>query len=497
VFRTVLIANRGEIALRIGRACRELGARAVAVYADPDRGALHVQRADVAVPLGGAAPAESYLAMERILEAARGSGAEAIHPGYGFLAENAAFAARCAAEGIAFVGPPAEAIRRLGNKVEARALATRLGIPTVPGAPVAGGERASVRQAADRLGYPLLVKAAAGGGGRGMRLVEDPAHLAAACVAGRREAEAAFGDGTLFLERYLPRPRHVEVQILADGRGTVLALGERECSIQRRHQKLVEETPSPAVGPRLRRDLFEAAVALARAGGYVNAGTVEFLLDEAGQFYFLEVNARLQVEHPITEWVTGLDLVQAQLRIAAGEALPWQPGEVEPRGHAIEARIYAEDPAHGFRPSAGRILAFEAPAGPGLRVDQGVVAGSEVPLEYDPLLVKVSTWGSTREAARRRLAGGLADLRILGVTTTREFLLDLLEHPKFIAGETDTRLLEREMAGWRPAAEAHLVEAIAAAALAPGAPAQGAGPAPAAPDSPWGRLGRFRIGEGR
>ncbi|HEY8370713.1 MAG TPA: biotin carboxylase N-terminal domain-containing protein [Thermodesulfobacteriota bacterium] len=495
--RRVLVANRGEIAVRVIRACRLLGLESVAVYAEADREAPHVALADRAVPLAGSTAVAPYLTIATLLEAARVSGADAVHPGYGFLAERADFAAAVEAAGLVFVGPTAETMAALGDKVAARRLAARVGVPVLPGVELAEGAEPA---AAAGLDYPLVVKASAGGGGRGLRVVERPADLVPALEGARREALAAFGDGTVYLERWLPRARHVEVQVLGDGRGGLVHLGERECSIQRRHQKLLEESPSPAVTPALRRQLTEAALALARAVGYRSAGTVEFLLDEAGRFYFLEVNTRLQVEHPVTEWVTGLDLVALQLRLAAGEALPLAQRDVTLAGHALECRLVAEDPASGFRPATGRVHVLEWPTGPGVRVDAGIAPGSVVGSDYDSLLAKLSTWGETREAARRRMLEALRATTLLGVATVRDLHLALLEDPAFVAGDTHIRFLEARYAAWRPPAPAGWPALLAAAALAraaePRAAAAGAGPSGAGP-SPWQTLGPFRLGEGR
>ena len=454
--RRVLIANRGEIAVRIIRACRELGLETVAVASDADRDAPHARLAGRTEHLGPADPRESYLHQGRLLDAARRSGADAVHPGYGFLAESAAFADAVARAGLRFVGPPAAVIARLGNKTGARAIAESHGVPVVPGfRPDSDAvDAATFAAAADRLGYPVLVKAAAGGGGRGMRIVPCAEDLRAALGAAEREARAAFGDGRLFLERRLADVRHVEVQILADAHGHTAALGERECSVQRRHQKLIEESPSPGADPATRVKLAAAAVAVARAAGYVNAGTVEFLLAPGGRFYFLEVNTRLQVEHPVTELVTGVDLVKAQLRIAAGETLARagiSDDGAAPRGHALECRVCAEDPAEGFRPSPGPILVLDEPAGPGIRVDSGIREGWEVPAAYDSLLAKVIVWERTREAAVARMEQALRGYVILGCGTNLNFLQDVLRHAAFRRGETPTDFLERHFTGWRPA----------------------------------------------
>jgi len=494
MFSTVLIANRGEIAVRIVRACRELGLRAVAVYSEADAAAPHVALADEAICIGPAEPARSYLDGRRLIDAARRVGADAIHPGYGFLAEDAAFARACADAGLVFVGPPADVIARLGDKTAARRLAAAAGVPVVPG--VEGiGDDGALREAAARLGYPVLVKAAAGGGGRGMRVVHRPDDLPAAVASARREAQAAFGDDAIFLERLLHRPRHVEVQILADAHGGVVHLGERECSVQRRYQKVVEEAPSPAVTPRLRQALGDAAVRLARAAGYVNAGTIEFLVD-GDAFFFLEANTRLQVEHPVTELVTGVDLVVAQLRIAAGQPLPWRQEELVPRGWAIEARVYAEDPEAEFAPAPGRVLRLVEPHLPGVRIDSGIAEGLEIPRVYDPLLAKVVAWGVDREQARRRLRQALAEYVLLGPKTNVSFLRAVVDHPAFAAGALTTGFLAEQFAGWRRPEPPVPVTAIAAvlAALreaAPPAPLPGSG-APFA--DPWERLTGWRLG---
>jgi len=489
--KAVLIANRGEIAVRIARACREHGLAAVAVYSEADRGAPHTFAADRAVPIGPPPAVHSYLNIEALLAAARQSGADAVHPGYGFLAESAAFARAVEAAGLTWVGPPPQAIATMGDKLAARATVARAGVPLVPGAEVGGGDAAA---AARRLGFPLLVKAAAGGGGKGMRTVASEAELPDALAAARREAEAAFADGRVYLEKLLVRPRHVEVQVLGDRHGTLVHLGERECSIQRRHQKIIEETPCPVITPRLRTEMTAAALAAARAVGYTSAGTVEFLLDAEGRFYFLEMNTRVQVEHPITEWVTGIDIVAAQLRIAAGAPLGFGQADVCARGHAIEARLYAEDPAAGFFPSAGPILALREPAGPGVRVDSGIAAGGVVPVEYDPLLGKISAWGEGRAMAIARLAAALRDTAVLGPTTNLAFLQDVLAHPAFRRGETHTGFLPEHFATWRPGGEEAVAALAAALALArPATPAGDARGRAAAP-TPWETLGAWRLG---
>ena len=452
-FETVLIANRGEIACRVIRACRRLGIRAVAVYSDADADSPHVSAADAAVRLGPAPAADSYLNIPAILSAAARAGADALHPGYGFLAENADFARACAAAGLRFVGPSPAAIDTMGDKRAARRLAAGLGLPVLPGYDGPAQDEATLIHEAARLGYPLMVKAAAGGGGRGMRLVKAPDELAAALAGARREAAAAFGNGDLLLERAVLRARHVEVQIFGDSHGHILHLGERECSVQRRHQKVIEESPSPAVGPALRAEMGAAAVALAAAVGYVGAGTVEFLLDEAGRFTFLEMNTRLQVEHPVTELVTGIDLVEWQLRVAAGEPLPWTQADITLTGHAIEARLYAEDPAADFRPTGGTALLWRPPAGEGVRVDDGIRTGSVVGGHYDPLLAKIIAAGPTRADALRRLGRALADTVLLGLTTNLAYLRAVVEHADFVQPDAlSTRFLEEALPDWRPTA---------------------------------------------
>ncbi|MGH2453159.1 MAG: acetyl-CoA carboxylase biotin carboxylase subunit [bacterium] len=438
--RRLLIANRGEIAVRVIRAARSLGIRPLAVYAPSDADAPHVRLADGAWPLPADAPAESYLHIDRLLDIARSAGADAVHPGYGFLAENPAFAAAAAAAGLIFVGPPEAVLARCGDKVAAREAIAAAGVPVLPGTgPV---ETQDAPAAAERLGYPLLIKAVGGGGGKGIHLVEEPAALSAALRLARGEAVAAFGDPRLYLEKWLDGPRHVEVQILADAYGAIVHLGERECSVQRRHQKVIEETPSPAVTPEVRRRLGAAAVAAARAVGYVNAGTIEFLL-EGDRFYCIEVNARLQVEHPVTELVTGLDLVAAQLRIAAGDPLELRQDQVTWRGHAVECRVGAEDPHHGFFPSVGTIEGVREPGGPGVRVDSGLAPGLPVSRHYDPLLAKVIVWDLTRPAALDRLAAALDEMAVAGVRTTLPFLRWAVRDPAFRSGVYDVRFTER------------------------------------------------------
>jgi acetyl-CoA carboxylase biotin carboxylase subunit len=502
MFRKILIANRGEIAVRVARACREMGIPSVAVYSEADRASLHIQLADEAVLIGPAPAAESYLDMDRIVEAVRRTGAEAVHPGYGFLAENADFARRLEREGIVFIGPNADALELVGDKVRARRTMEAAGVPIIPGMKTTPRALAEFEAAASALGYPVIVKASAGGGGKGMRVVREPAALGAALEAGRREAKSAFGDETVYLERYLDGPRHVEFQVLADRRGAVVHLFERECSIQRRHQKIVEESPSPALDPALRATMGETAVRAMKAAGYDNAGTVEFLLDAERRFYFLEVNARLQVEHPVTELVTGVDLVRQQIRIAAGEPLGFGQASLTQRGHAIECRVYAEDPARDFLPSSGRILHFQEPRGPGIRHDGGIYAGWDVPIFYDPILAKLIVWAEDRSAACDRMIAALGDYALLGVRTTVPFLRDVIAHPAFREGRLDTGFIGRYFDGWTqpPAgADARLLALAAAAyadmnklgaAIASGAPGAG----PKGEPQPWATLGHWRMG---
>ena len=446
----VLVANRGEIAVRVIRACRELGLRAVAVYSECDRDALHVTFADEAYAIGPSPAVESYLNIERLVEVARRAGADAVHPGYGFLAENPAFARACRDAGLRFIGPAPEVIALMGSKTAARQAARRAGVPVVPGTEVPLGPDApdeAIAAAAADVGYPLLVKAVAGGGGKGMRPAAGPAELASAVRAARSEAASSFGDPAIYFERRLAAPRHIEVQLLADHHGTVVPFVERECSIQRRHQKVVEEAPSVAVTPALRRALAEQAATLARAVGYTNAGTIEFLLDEDGRCYFLEMNTRLQVEHPVTEMVTGVDLVQWQIRIACGDRLDVDPDRaLTPRGHAIECRIYAEDPDRQFLPSPGVVLALALPGGPGVRVDGGVVAGAAVPVFYDALIAKLVVWGADRPEAVARLRRALAEYGVLGIPTSIPFLRWLAERPEFLEGRFDTTYVDAVLA---------------------------------------------------
>jgi acetyl-CoA carboxylase biotin carboxylase subunit len=440
VFKKILIANRGEIALRVIRACRELGIGTVAVYSEADRDSLHVRFSDEDICIGPAASRESYLNIPRIVAAAEITGAEAIHPGYGFLAENAEFAEICDRSGLVFIGPTAEQIRRMGDKAEARRTMIEAGVPVVPGSKGAVDDVVTARAEADRIGFPVIIKAAAGGGGKGMRVAESADVIENTFTMARNEAAAAFNDARVYIERFVQRPRHVEIQVMGDQHGNLIHLGERDCSIQRRHQKLIEESPSPAITPETRQAMGEAAILAGRAIDYSNAGTVEFLLAESGDFFFMEMNTRIQVEHPVTEMVTGVDLVKEQIRSAAGERIGGPP---KLSGHAIECRINAEDPAHDFRPSPGRITAFHAPGGPGIRIDTHVYAGYSVPPFYDSLLGKLIAYGSTREEALGRAYQALEEFIIEGVKTTIPFLREVLRHPEFVAGNVDTHFLER------------------------------------------------------
>jgi 3-methylcrotonyl-CoA carboxylase alpha subunit len=501
----LLIANRGEIAVRIIRAARELGLRSVAVYSQADRQALHTRLADEAYELGPPEPLQSYLDSSRILEIARACGADAVHPGYGFLAENAAFAEDCVTAGLIFVGPSPQAMRQMGSKIVSKNIAERAGVPIIPS--YHSRDAASlVREApdaAERLGYPILVKAAAGGGGKGMRIVDSAADLLPALEAGAREAQQAFADATLLLEAYIARPRHVEVQILGDHFGNRVHLFERECSIQRRHQKIIEETPSPVMTPTLRARMTAAALRLAAAVDYTNAGTVEFLLGPDGAFYFLEMNTRLQVEHAITERVTSVDLVQQQLRIAQGERLAFTQEDLVQRGHAIECRLYAEDPAQGFLPATGRIASLREPCGPGRRIDSGLALHTDVTPYYDPILAKLVAYGLTRQDAIDRMQSLLRDYTVLGVTTNRQFLLEVVSSAAFANADTDTTFLDRHFATWQPdttipdqiVAVAALGEFLQRSGQLGEIPASVA-PTPAGENvvTPWQRYDGWRIG---
>ncbi|HEY1482461.1 MAG TPA: acetyl-CoA carboxylase biotin carboxylase subunit [Candidatus Acidoferrum sp.] len=467
MFKKILIANRGEIAVRIERACHELGIMTVAVFSDVDRNSLHVRLANEAYPIGPAPSRESYLRIDKIMDVARRAGCDAIHPGYGFLAENAELPRACADAGITFIGPSVEAMEAMGSKTAGKQLARRADVPTVPGTDTALENPEEVQALARSMGYPVVLKAVAGGGGKGMRVVANDAAFTAAWRDASSEALNAFGDARVFLEKYLVAPRHIEIQIFADAHGRVVSLGERECSVQRRHQKVVEEAPSPVVTPDLRRKMGDAAVRLARAGGYVNAGTVEFLVDAQLNFYFLEVNTRLQVEHPVTEQVTGLDLVKLQIAIAAGHRLPFAWETITPRGHAMEVRLYAEDPDNNFFPCPGKIVARHAPTGPGIRLDEGVYEGWTVPMEYDPLLSKLIAWGNSREETIARLRRALDEYTITGIRTNVSLFRRILTEPEFLRSEIHTKWLDDLLARPRPAPtspESGIEEASAIAA---------------------------------
>lgn len=494
MFHTVLIANRGEIAVRIAQTLQQMGIRAVGVFSDPDRRAPHVRACDEAYPLTGSTSAETYLRGEKIIDIARQHGVDAIHPGYGFLSENAGFARACADAGLVFIGPSPETIRDMGDKIIAKERFAAAGVPVVPGwAGDADADAAEIAVQAEAVGYPVLIKAAAGGGGKGMRVVHKTAELPAALEAAQREAQAAFGDSRVFIEKYIARPRHVEVQIFGDTHGHVVHLFERECSIQRRHQKIIEESPSPALTPELRERMCQAAVTAAKAIGYVNAGTVEFMLDDAGNFYFLEVNTRLQVEHPVTELVTHRDLVRAQVWVAAGKPLPFRQEELRQDGWAVECRVYAEDAARNFLPSIGRIGRYVAPCGPGIRVDSGIDEGGEVTVHYDPMLAKVITVGRDRNDALQRMDWALSRYVILGVTTNIDFLRRVIGQTRFQAGRIHTHFLEENPNAMDDGGVPD--EAIAAAALIGrkrGGASAAATAAVQAANDPWQTIGAWR-----
>jgi len=489
----VLIANRGEIAVRIIRACKELGILTVAVYSTIDKPSLWVQLADESVCIGEPPPGQSYLNMDLIIETAKRVGAEAIHPGYGFLAENPDFAQKCEEASIIFVGPSSKALRLVGDKVAARQTMWKTGIPIIPGMLAVGKGIEDFQAITAQVGYPVLVKASLGGGGKGMRIVKNEKELGDAIAAGRREAKSAFGDESIYLEKYIEEPRHVEFQVLADKFGNIVHLFERECSIQRRYQKIIEETPSKALTDELRNRMGELAKRVIKAAEYTNAGTVEFLLDRDKNFFFLEVNARIQVEHPITELTVGVDLVRQQLLIASGEKLALRQEEISQRGHAIEARIYAEDPTHDFLPSPGKIHWLKEPQGPGVRVDSGIYSGCEVTPHYDPILSKLIVWGETRELARRRLIQALKGYVILGIRTTVGFLIDVIEHPKFVEGETYTNFISKNMGTWKPKDDA-LEGALIAAAIVSSQTPTTAKVVTAQATSPWQELGEWEMG---
>jgi acetyl-CoA carboxylase biotin carboxylase subunit len=479
MFNKILIANRGEIALRVLRACREMGIAAAVVYSDVDRAALHVRKADEAYPIGAASASESYLNIGKILDVAKQSGADAIHPGYGFLSENAEFAQACVDAGVKFIGPTPAAMEAMGSKTRARQAMEKAGVPFVPGTSRGVDSFAEAEQSAGRIGYPVMLKAAAGGGGKGMRLVHAAAQLKSALEAARSEAERSFGDSEVYIEKAIVNPRHIEMQVLADEHGHTVYLGERECSLQRRHQKVLEEAPSPIVGAEMRRRMGEVAVRVARAANYTNAGTVEFLVDEQQNFYFLEMNTRLQVEHPVTELITGLDLVHLQIRIAAGEKLPFKQEDVQLRGHAMECRIYAEDPDNNYFPSPGKVTLLQEPSGPGIRLDSGMYEGWTVPIDYDPLLAKLVGYGTDREQVIERLTRALGEYFVGGIKTNVSLFLRILRDADFRAARLDTGFLDRmlKLTEDKPVdSSAAEVAAIAAGIFAAlGSTAEGAG----------------------
>jgi 3-methylcrotonyl-CoA carboxylase alpha subunit len=501
LFGKILIANRGEIACRVIRTTRRLGIATVAVYSEADRGAMHTELADEAWPIGPPPAAESYLNIDAILDAARKSGAEAVHPGYGFLSENAEFAEACTAAGLVFIGPPASAIRAMGSKAEAKALMHRSGVPLVPGYHGEEQDPAHLIDEAERIGFPVLIKAAAGGGGRGMRVVADASEFASALTGAKREAAGAFGDDRMLIEKYLPRARHIEIQIFADSHGNTVHLSERDCSIQRRHQKVFEEAPAPGLDAKRRTAMGKAAVTAARAVGYVGAGTVEFIADTE-HFYFIEMNTRLQVEHPVTEMVTGLDLVEWQFRVAAGEALPVDERDLRLHGHAIEARLYAEDPDRGFLPQTGILHGLRLPSADVARVDTGVRQGDRVTPYYDPMIAKIIVWGEDRPAALERLRRALAGTAVLGVVTNLALLVRVADHPEFAAATIDTEFIERHrdvlLPDRRPAPGTALAAAAVARLVVRSTAATAAAARSGDPNSPWARIDGWRLcGEGR
>jgi acetyl-CoA carboxylase biotin carboxylase subunit len=499
LFDKILIANRSEIAVRVINACKTLGIPSVAVYSDADAGSKHRLLADESVHIGPSAPRESYLAIDRIVAAAKEVGADAIHPGYGFLAENPRFAEACGAAGITFIGPTPNAIRLLGNKVESRVKMADAGVPLIPGMKGAETDVKLYQEMAAKVGYPVMIKAAAGGGGKGMRVVHDDNQLVEAIDAARREAKNAFDDDTVYLEKYIVNPRHIEFQVLADHHGTTVHVFERECSIQRRHQKIIEETPSVALDDSLRQKMGADAVKVAQTAGYTNAGTVEFLLDESKHYYFLEMNTRIQVEHPITEMVTGTDLVVEQIRIAADLPLSDQFRRLSQRGHAIECRIYAEDGENNFMPSTGTVVHYSEPSGPGIRIDSGIRRGGEVTINYDPIMAKLIVHAPDRNLAIRKMIDALNQYKILGVKTSKRFMIDVLDHPEFAAGRTYTNFIERHMGGRDVTHTEFQGMALAAAAAASQSgsgtsQAAGAGGRVSRP-TPWQTLGSMQIGD--
>jgi len=498
LFKKILVANRSEIAVRVMNACKVLGIPSVAVYSEADAKSKHRWYADEAVFIGPPPPRESYLDIEKIIEAAKSTGCDAIHPGYGFLAENPLLPQRCEEEGIVFIGPPAGAMKLLGNKIESRIKMAEAKIPLIPGMKSSGADIETVKKAADEAGYPVMIKAAAGGGGKGMRIVREPGQLQEAYEAAQREAKNAFDDETVYLEKYIANPRHIEFQVLADTHGNCIHVFERECSIQRRHQKIIEETPSVALDAAARTAMGADAVRVARAADYVNAGTVEFLYDESGNYYFLEMNTRIQVEHPVTEMVTGTDLVVEQIRIAAGLPLNEHLNNLTQRGHAIECRIYAEDGENNFMPSTGKVLHYSEPGGPGVRVDSGITAGMEVGIDYDPIMAKLIVHAPNREMAIVKMIDALHNYKILGVKTSKKFMVDVLSHPEFAAGRTFTDFIEKHLAEREVDLTDYTSLAAALASVAsvatPASNLNGGGTEKKMP-SPWELLGNWQIGD--
>jgi acetyl-CoA carboxylase biotin carboxylase subunit len=495
MFKKILIANRGEIAIRVAKACHELGIKVIGIYSTIDKESLHLKYCDEAVLIGEPPPLLSYLNIKRIIEVAKETGAEAIHPGYGFLAENPDFAKACEENGIVFIGPDSKALALVGDKVASRITAKNVGAPIIPGMEMVGKDIEEFKKIASSVGYPVIVKASMGGGGKGMRIVHDEQELLVSVEAGRREAKSAFGDESVYLEKYLKKPRHIEFQVLRDKYGNVVHLCERECSIQRRHQKIIEETPSPALTPELREKMGETAKKIITAAGYVNAGTVEFLLDKDKNFYFLEVNARVQVEHPITEMVTGYDIVKRQIMIAAGERLDIRQEDVQQRGSAIESRIYAEDPENNFFPSPGKILFVKEPLGPGIRVDSGIYSGWNVPPHYDPILSKLIVWAETRREAIARMAQALKDYIILGIKTNIPFLIRIIETPQFINGELNTHFIDENIEVLSPKHEKIDIALISAAIQSSNkkaTPSKGETQV-LAQSNPWLEIGKWEI----
>jgi acetyl-CoA carboxylase biotin carboxylase subunit len=499
LFNKILVANRSEIAIRVMNACRTLGIPSVAVYSDADKNSKHRLFADEAVHIGPSPPRESYLDIDKIINAAKQTGCEAIHPGYGFLAENPAFAERCREEKLTFIGPSPEAIRLLGNKIESRIKMAEAGVPIIPGMKSTATDMTTFEKAADEAGYPVLIKAAGGGGGKGMRVVERRIDLQSAIEAARREAKGAFDDDTVYLEKFIVNPRHIEFQILADHHGNTVHLFERECSIQRRHQKIIEETPSAALNDELRSRMGKDAIKVAQAAHYTNAGTVEFLFDESGHYYFLEVNTRLQVEHPVTELVTGTDLVIEQIRIAAGHPLSDQLANLTQRGHAIECRIYAEDGENNFFPSTGSIIHYSEPAGPGIRVDSGMQAGMEITIDYDPIMAKLVVYAPTRKLAIAKMIHALNEYKILGVKTSKKFMIDVMRHPDFVAGKTYTNFIEKNMSDRQLDMDSYKEIAVAVATVASTVPDVSHKSTErgikGAPLQPWQMIGSWQIGD--